>query len=80
MGYWFVGMELRQICSDGQYFYGNIDNVSIRPYANVQIEFFYLPKSGDGVFLDGNDMLHVPAKHNTVYVCMTPPILKVSVR
>lgn len=82
MGYWFVGIELRQIYSDNDNLYGIIDNnynfnlLSIRPYANVRLEFFNLPKEGDGVFLDGNDVLYVPSKYETVYVCTTPPILK----
>lgn len=82
MSYWFVGISLRKIYSDANYLYGVIDNaynynlLSIRPYAKVQLEFFNLPKKGDGVFLDGNDMLHVPSRYNTVYVCSSPPLLK----
>lgn len=82
MGYWFVGMELRQIYTDDKFIYGVIDNdynfnlLSVRPYANVMLEFFNLPKEDDGIFLDGNDVLHVPPEYETVYVCTTPPILK----
>ena len=73
---------MRQIYSDNDNLYGIIDNnynfniLSIRPYANVRLEFFNLPKEGDGVFLDGNDVLYVPSEYKTVYVCTTPPILK----
>ena len=84
VGYWFVGMELRQLYSDENYLYGAVDNdynfnlLSIRPYANVRVDFFNLPKFEDGVFLDGNDVLNVPAQYKTVYVCTTPPIIKLS--
>ena len=84
VGYWFVGMELRQLYSDENYLYGAVDNdynfnlLSIRPYANVRVDFFNLPKFEDGVFLDGNDVLNVPAQYKTVYVCTTPPILKLN--
>ena len=81
MGYWFVGMTLRNICSDGLFLYGNMDNVynlnllSKRPDERVRLEFINLPKAGDGIYLDGNDELHVPAQYNEVRVCTTPPIL-----
>lgn len=84
MGYWFVGMELRQLYSDENYLYGVVDNdynfnlLSVRPYANVRLEFFNLPKFGDGIFLDGDDVLNVPSQYKTVYVCTTPPIIKLS--
>lgn len=84
VGYWFVGMELRQLYSDENYLYGAVDNdynfnlLSIRPYANVRLELFNLPKFGDGVFLDGDDVLNVPSQYKTVYVCTTPPILKLN--
>lgn len=84
MGYWFVGMTLNQIYSDNEYIYGKIDNdynlnlLSRRPNAKVRLDFFNLPKVGDGVYLDGNDELHVPAKYNEVRICTTPPILNLS--
>lgn len=82
MGYWFVGMTLNHIYSDEEYLYGNIDNdynlnlLSKRPFERVRLEFFNLPQEGDGIFLDGNDVLHVPFQYKEVRVCTTPPILK----
>ena len=84
LSYWFVGMELWDIYSDEYYIYGTVDNkynfnlLKIRPYANVHIEFFNLPMAGDGIYLDGNDVLHVPAKYNMVSVCTTPPIFRLT--
>ena len=84
LSYWFVGMELRQIYSDGIYIYGIVDSqynfnlLSVRPYANVRIDFFNLPKEDGGIYLDGNDILHVPSKYETVHVCTTPPIFKLT--
>lgn len=81
MGYWFVGMTLSGVYSDDEYLYGIIDNkynlnlLKKRPSARVRLEFFNLPKEGDGIFLDGKDVLHVPARYDEVRVCTTPPIL-----
>ena len=81
MSYWFLGMTLRQIYSDNECLFGSIDNIynfnllSVRPYAKVRLELFNLPKAGDGIFLDGNDVLNVPSKYNVVRVCTTPPII-----
>lgn len=80
MGYWFVGIELRNLYSDGEFLYGYIDNnynfnlLSIRPSARVYLEFFNLPISNNDIYLDGNDVLHVPAKYKTAYICTTQPI------
>ena len=82
LSYWFLCMNLHHIYSDSEYIYGNIDNIYnfnllfIRSWAKVHLEFFNLPKSGDGIFLDGNDVLNVPAKYELVRVCTTPPIIK----
>lgn len=84
LSYWFVGMDLRQIYSDCNYIYGIIDSqynfnlLSIRPYANVRIVFFNLPKDDGGIYLDGNDILHVPSKYESVHVCTTPPVFKLT--
>lgn len=82
IGFWFVGMSFNHIFSDGEYLYGNIDsdyNLNLllkRPSERVRLEFFNLPQESDGIFLDGNDILHVPEKYDVVRVCATPPILK----
>ena len=81
IGYWFVGITLSALYSDTGYLYGCIDNMynlnllSKRPNTNVRLEFFNLPMQGDGIYLDGNDVLHVPAQYTEVYVCTTPPLL-----
>ena len=81
LSYWFLGMTFYQIYSDSSFLYGTIDNkynldlLLIRPWAKVRIEFFNLPRTGDGIFLDGDDVLNVPSKYSLVRVCTTPPIL-----
>ena len=84
LGYWFIGFELRQLYSDSYYIYGNVDNeynynlLSLRPYADVRFEFFNIPIAGDGIFWDGDDVLHIPAKYNKVRICTTPPIMNLT--
>lgn len=81
LGYWFVGINLREIYSDNEYLFGIIDNtynfdlLSKRPDSIVRIEFFNLPKAGDGIFIDGDDVLNVPFEYDVVRVCTTPPIV-----
>ena len=82
IGYWFVSMDLIHLYSDDDYLYGNLDydyNLTLlekRPNANVNLRFFNLPKSGDGIFIDGNDVLYVPKEFDFVRVCTTPPIIR----
>ena len=79
--HWFVQMDISNLRSDGRFIYGQIDNayhynlLDIRPNATVQISFFNFPVEDGGIFIDGNDVLHVPAERSTARVCSSRNIL-----
>jgi len=81
VGYWFVQMNIYNLKSDKTYLYGQIDNeynydlLDIRPNDILTISFFNFPFSDGGIFLDGNDMLHVPAEYNTARMFCSGNIL-----
>ena len=82
VGYWFVQMNIYNLHSDGIYLYGQIDNaynynlLDKRPNSTIQINFFNFPVSDGGIYLDGNNVLHVPAGNNAVRMCCSSNILK----
>lgn len=81
VGYWFVQMNIYNLKSDGTYLYGQIDNaynynlLDKRPNSTIQINFFNFPVSDGGIYLDGNDVLHVSADYNTARMCCSSNIL-----
>ena len=81
VGYWFVQFNIYNLKSDGKYLYGQIDNsynynlLDIRPNSTIQISFFNFPISDGGIYLDGKDVLHVPAGYSTVRMCCSGNIL-----
>lgn len=81
VGYWFVQMNVYKLKSDGSYLYGQIDNnynydlLEIRPNANVTISFFNFPFEDGGIFIDGKDVLHVPANCTTARMCCSNNVL-----
>lgn len=81
VGYWFVQMNIYNLKSDSSYLYGQIDNaynynlLDKRPNSTIQINFFNFPISDGGIFLDGKDVLHVPADYSTVRMCCSGNIL-----
>lgn len=81
VGYWFVQMNIYNLHSDGIYLYGQIDNaynynlLDKRPNSTIQINFFNFPVSDGGIYLDGNNVLHVPAGNNAVRMCCSSSIL-----
>jgi len=84
VGYWFVQMNIYYLKSDDTYLYGQIDNayhydlLDFRPYADVKLSFFNFPLEDGGIFLDGNDVLHVPAYCSTARMCCSNNILTLS--
>ena len=81
VGYWFVQINIYNLKSDGTYLYGQIDNaynynlLDKRPNSTIQINFFNIPVSEGGIYLDGNDVLHVPADYYTARMCCSSNIL-----
>lgn len=81
VGYWFVQIIVYNLKSDGSYLYGQIDNaynynlLDKRPDSTIQINFFNFPVSDGGIYLDGKDVLHVPAGYTTARVCCSSNIL-----
>ena len=82
VGYWFVSMDLIHLYSDSDFLYGNLDYdyhldlLTKRPNAKVHLRFFNLPKAGDGIYIDGDDVLNVPKEYDYVRVFTTLPILR----
>lgn len=81
VGYWFVQMNISKLKSDGRYLYGQVDNLynynllDKRPDADLKISFFNFPIQDGGIYLDGNDVLHVPASYKTARMCSSGNIL-----
>lgn len=81
VGYWFVQMNIYNLKSDSSYLYGQIDNaynynlLDKRPNSTIQINFFNFPISDGGIYLDGKDVLHVPAGYSTARMCCSGNIL-----
>lgn len=81
VGYWFVQINIYNLKSDGTYLYGQIDNaynynlLDKRPNSTIQINFFNIPVSEGGIYLDGNDVLHVPASFKMARMCCSGNIL-----
>lgn len=81
VAYWFVQMDICNLKSDNSFIYGIIDNtyhynlLDIRPNASVQVNFFNFPFGDEGIFLDGKNILHVPADRSTARVCSSNMIL-----
>ncbi len=81
VGYWFVQMNIYNLKSDGIYLYGQIDNaynydlLDKRPDADIIISFFNFPFADGGVFLDGKDILHVPAYCSIARMCCSSNII-----
>ncbi len=81
IGYWFVQMNISKLKSDGRYLYGQVDNLynynllDKRPDADLEISFFNFPIQDGGIYLDGNDVLHVPASYKTARMCCSGNIL-----
>lgn len=80
--HWFASMDVIHLYSDNNYLYGNIDfesNFKLlekRQNAKLHIKFFNVPKSGDGIYIDGDDVLHVPKEYDSVRVFSTLPIIR----
>ena len=72
VSYWFVCFNINNLHSDAKYFYGTIDTeynynlLSIHPDTPIQMSFFNIPLPGNGVYLDGNNFLHVPDRYEEV--------------
>lgn len=81
VGYWYTQLNIYNLKSDGSYLYGQIDNVynydllDIRPDANLKISFFNFPFQDGGIYLDGNDVIHVPASYKMARMCCSGNIL-----
>ena len=79
--YWYRDISLSNLHSDSNYLYGTIDSdynynmLKVRPSAKIMIRFRNFPFQDGGVFLDSNDILHIPEEYNEVHMCHSDVVL-----
>ncbi len=79
--YWYRDLCLTNLYSDSSYLYGTIDSqynydlLNVRPSAKIMMRFRNFPFQDGGIFLDGNDILHIPERYNEVHMCYSDVVL-----
>ena len=79
--YWYRDIKLTNLHSDGVYLYGTIDNqfnydlLDVRPHSTIMMRFIDFPFQDGGIYLDGDDVLHIPEKYNEVHMCYSDVVL-----
>lgn len=79
--YWYRDIKLTNLHSDGVYLYGTIDNqfnydlLDVRPHSAIMMRFIDFPFQDGGIYLDGDDVLHIPEKYNEVHMCYSDVVL-----
>lgn len=74
---WYVCMNVTGLYSDGEYVYGFVDSESkykklgIHPDNLVYATFFNYPKSEHGVYVDGQNYIHVPDSYDEIVICQS---------
>ena len=79
--YWYRDIKLTNLHSDGIYLYGTIDSqfnydlLDVRQYSKIKLRFINFPFQDGGIFLDGNDVLHIPERYSEVNMCYSDVVL-----
>ena len=79
--YWYRDISITYLHSDSIYLYGTIDSqynydlLKVRPYATIMMRFLNFPFQDGGIFLDGDDVLHIPEKYKEVHMCYSDVVL-----
>ncbi len=79
--YWYRDISITNLHSDSIYLYGTIDSqydydlLNVRPNATIMMRFINFPFLDGGIFLDGDDVLHIPEKYNEVHMCYSDVVL-----
>lgn len=79
--YWYRDISITNLHSDGIYLYGTIDSqynydlLKVRPNATIMMRFINFPFQDGGIFLDGDDVLHIPEKYDEVHMCYSDVVL-----
>lgn len=81
---WYLCMDVIDLYSDAKYLYGRIESklyynhIKMHPKNPVYLRFFNFPYAGEGIYIDGNDFLHVPDSIGAVRVCTSSRILNLT--
>lgn len=79
--YWYRDIKLTNLHSDGIYLYGTIDSqfnydlLDVRQYSKIKLRFINFPFQDGGIFLDGDDVLHIPEQYSEVHMCYSDVVL-----
>ena len=79
--YWYRDIKLTNLHSDGIYLYGTIDSqfnydlLDVRQYSKIKLRFINFPSQDGWIFLDGNDVLHIPERYSEVHMCYSDVVL-----
>ena len=79
--YWYRDIRLTDLYSDSSYLYGTIDSqfnydlLKVRPSATIIMRFKNFPFEDGGIFLDSNDILHIPERYSEVHMCYSDVVI-----
>lgn len=79
--YWYRDIKLTNLHSDDVYLYGTIDNqfnydlLDVRPHSTIMMRFIDFPFQDGGIYLDGDDVLHIPESYSEVHMCYSDVVL-----
>lgn len=81
---WYICMEVVELYSDNQYLYGEIksklyySHLHNHPKDPVYLKFFNYPFTDEGIYIDGDNYVHVPNNVNSVRICFSQRILNLT--